>query len=39
MQTFRVYKPAPENADFFEIQHAGNSFINLIGSQIPLGPA
>lgn len=27
MQTFRVYKPAPENASFLEIEHAGSAFL------------
>lgn len=27
MRTFRVYKPAPENASFLEIEHHGTAFI------------
>lgn len=27
MRAFRVYKPAPENADFLEIEHHGTDFI------------
>ncbi len=30
MKTFRVYKTAPECANFFEIQHMGSRFISLI---------
>jgi len=30
MKTFRVYKPAPENADFLEIQHAGEMHLKKI---------
>jgi hypothetical protein len=30
MQTFKVYKPAIDNAAFLEIEHHGNQFINLI---------
>lgn len=36
MKTFRVYKPAPEQASFFEIQHFGNGFLSLIGQQVSL---
>ncbi len=36
LQTFRVYKPAPQNAGFLEIQHAGTAFLGLLGSQITL---
>jgi hypothetical protein len=35
MRTFRVYKPAPENTDFLEIQHAGTGFLRLVGKTIP----
>ena len=34
MKTFRIYKPAPQNASFLEIQHFGTSFLSLIGKQI-----
>lgn len=37
-RTFRVYKPAPENADFLEIQHAGTGFLRLLGNSIPFAP-
>ena len=30
MQTFDLYKPAPENANFFEIEHHGSQFIRKI---------
>ncbi len=36
MQTFRVYKPAPADASFLEIQHFGTTFLSLIGNQISL---
>lgn len=34
MKTFRVYKPAVENANFLEIQHYGDMFLSLIGNQV-----
>ena len=34
MKTFRVYKPAPECAGFFEIQHFGTEFLNMV-RQVP----
>lgn len=36
MKTFRVYKPAPQNANFLEIQHYGNAFLGLIGNEVEL---
>ncbi len=30
MKTFRIYKPAPENASFLEIEHFDSRFIRLI---------
>lgn len=36
MKTFKVYKPAPQNANFLEIQHYGNSFLSLIGNRVAL---
>lgn len=36
MKTFRVYKPAIQNAGFLEIQHYGDSFLSLIGNQVTL---
>lgn len=36
MKTFKIYKPAPSNAGFLEIQHYGNGFLSLIGSQVRL---
>ena len=36
MKTFRVYKPSPQNANFLEVQHYGNSFLSLIGNQVAL---
>ncbi|MBW4450602.1 MAG: calcium-binding protein [Spirirestis rafaelensis WJT71-NPBG6] len=34
MKTFRIYKTAPEQANFIEIQHFGTAFLRLIGKQI-----
>lgn len=36
MKTFKVYKPAIQNANFLEIQHYGDAFLGLIGKQIEL---
>ncbi|ACK72713.1 conserved hypothetical protein [Gloeothece citriformis PCC 7424] len=36
MRTFRIYKPAPTNANFLEIQHFGTAFLGLIGNQISI---
>ncbi|MFQ4141008.1 calcium-binding protein [Chlorogloeopsis sp. ULAP02] len=36
MKTFRVYKSAPEQASFLEIQHFGTGFLSLIGQQVSL---
>lgn len=33
MKTFRIYKPAPENASFLEIEHDDSRFIQLIRMQ------
>ncbi|MGB7345009.1 MAG: hypothetical protein WBD20_12415 [Pirellulaceae bacterium] len=30
MKTFQIYKPAPENANFLEIQHHGDRFLSLV---------
>jgi hypothetical protein len=30
MKTFNIYKPVPDNANFLEIEHHGNSFIKMI---------
>lgn len=32
LRTFRIYKPAPENASFFEIEHAGTQFLGEVYS-------
>lgn len=37
MKTFRIYKAAPVDASFLEIQHFGTTFLSLIGNQIPFG--
>ncbi len=34
MKTFKIYKPAPESANFFEINHFGNGFLCLLGSVV-----
>lgn len=39
MRTFRIYKPAPNQASFLEIQHFGTSFLSLIGCQVRLSIA
>lgn len=36
MKTFRVYKPALQNANFLEIQHFGDAFLGLIGKEVKL---
>lgn len=36
MRTFRIYKAAPNDANFLEIQHFGNAFLSLIGGQVRL---
>ncbi|MDJ0557056.1 MAG: calcium-binding protein [Microcoleaceae cyanobacterium MO_207.B10] len=36
MRTFRMYKPAANDASFLEIQHFGTTYLSLIGNQIPL---
>jgi hypothetical protein len=35
MRTFRIYKPAMENAGFLEIQHFGNGFLSQAGRILP----
>jgi len=34
MRTFKIYKPAPENAGFLEIEHFGTSFLSLIRTKV-----
>ncbi len=36
MKTFRVYKTAPKQASFFEIQHFETRFLRLIGGKVHL---
>jgi hypothetical protein len=36
MKTFRIYKPDRACANFLEIRHADNRFIQLIGSQVAI---
>lgn len=38
MRTFRIYKPAPRNAAFLEIQHAGTAYLDLLGRTVQLTP-
>ena len=35
MKTFRLYKPAPENMDFLEVEHRSSYNLNLIGKAVP----
>jgi hypothetical protein len=30
MRTFKVYRPAPANADFLEVQHAGTGYLERL---------
>jgi hypothetical protein len=39
MRTFKVYKPALEDGAFFEIQHHGESYLNMIGHREASEPA
>jgi hypothetical protein len=34
MKTFKIYKPAPVNANFLEIQHFGVQFLSLVGNKV-----
>lgn len=34
MKTFKIYKTAPQQANFLEIQHFGTGFLSLIGKQV-----
>jgi hypothetical protein len=36
MKTFRIYKPALRNAAFLELQHAGKSYLDLVGHKVPI---
>jgi hypothetical protein len=38
MRTFRVYKPAPHDAAFLEIQHGDTKHLDAVGGQLPLAP-
>ena len=35
MKAFRVYKSAPENAHFLEIQHGSAEYLSALGNRIP----
>jgi hypothetical protein len=35
MKTFRLYKPSPENMDFFEMEHRSSYNLGLIGKSVP----
>jgi hypothetical protein len=37
LQTFRIYKPAPQNASFLEIEHFGTAFIGGLRLVVPEG--
>ena len=34
MKTFKIYKPVVESANFLEINHYGNAFMNLLGNVV-----
>lgn len=36
IKTFNIYKPIPQNANFFEIQHYGDAFLTRIGQEIKM---
>jgi hypothetical protein len=36
MRTFKIYKPAPENAAFLEVEHFGNAFLSRIRTPAPV---
>ncbi len=38
LKTFQVYKPAPENAAFLEVEHAVPGFGHVAGQVFPLAP-
>jgi hypothetical protein len=35
MRTFEVFKPGPENADFFEVRHHGSAYLNMVATGPP----
>ncbi|BAQ64871.1 hypothetical protein [Geminocystis sp. NIES-3709] len=37
MKSFKIYKPAPESANFLEIHHLGTAFMCLLGSVVKVG--
>lgn len=39
MRTFRIYKTAPENADFFQIQHFDVKHLKILGSRVKVAAA
>ena len=39
MRAFKVYKPAPGNACFLEVEHFGTSFLSLIGTTVSVPEA
>lgn len=39
LRTFRIYKPAPENASFLEVRHHGTGFLSLLRKGTEGGPA
>ncbi|HEV7223213.1 MAG TPA: hypothetical protein VGN42_10970 [Pirellulales bacterium] len=36
LRTFKIYKPAREQAAFLEIQHYGSQFLAQVGAQLPI---
>jgi hypothetical protein len=38
MRAFAVYKPAPETADFLEVEHFGQTFLDRIKPPVRPGP-
>jgi hypothetical protein len=36
LKTFKIYKPARENASFLEVQHYGNRFLSLLQRAVPV---
>ena len=38
MRALHVFKPAPENAGFLEVEHRASAFAGLVGGKVRLGP-
>jgi hypothetical protein len=39
LKTFKIYKPAVEQAGFLEIQHFGSRFLSVVGRTVPIADA